>query len=392
MRLLGAIGCVALWLVCGSMHHVSCQMYDVDLTSTPEERVLSFPHRQIFMDFENSTMFGFKAHPCKRVEFPKENSIEGDNHVAIEWLQTDDCRYLGIGFPWAQYVGKNLKGIENIAAIQFHIRLETGSASKLPMFFALVDYAGKQANSKINLLNVEGQRLDDTWRKVVIPLSTFKAASKGVNLANIKELRIEFQREGFVHLDAIQIVPFQHEVKRLSPRGSVCQDLPIQLDSNKLWWGLESNTVQWMQPSDGTSLALNYNRNGIDKAWNAFGVALNDWETLDMSGLYSASALTFELQGQWAPMTVAIWSAYGAPRRIQQQLTEDHCLQTSEGVWRCALPIKGFEQFELFKWKAAREVRVTLTDDIQTQLSKFEWKEYRGHPGKPMRWLERQMR
>ena len=71
------------------------------------------------------------------------------------------------------------------------------------MFFSLVDYGGRQATSKINLLNVEGQRLDEEWRTAHIPLATFRAAAKGLNLENVKELRIEFQREGHVHLDAI---------------------------------------------------------------------------------------------------------------------------------------------------------------------------------------------
>ena len=134
---------------------------------------------------------------------------------------------------------KNLQSIEGIAAIQFHLRLDTGSVSKVPMLFSLVDYGGNQAYAKINLLNVEGQKLDDTWRKVHLPLLAFKAASKGVNLKNIKELRIEFQREGFVHLDAIQLVPFRHEAEVLASRGSVCQGFPIPLDSQN------SRGIEW---------------------------------------------------------------------------------------------------------------------------------------------------
>ena len=118
------------------------------------------------------------------------------------------------------------------------------------MFFALIDYAGRQATSKINLLDVEGQTFDDQWLKAHIPLSAFRAASRGLNLENIKELRIEFQRKGCVHLDGLRIVPFDHQEEKLSSRSrDVCESLPMDLDQSKLWWGIQeealSSAVSW---------------------------------------------------------------------------------------------------------------------------------------------------
>ena len=75
------------------------------------------------------------------------------------------------------------------------------------MFFALVDYAEKQCFSKINLLNISDGKIDQEWSKVIIPLSTFKFQKKGVNISNIKELRIQLQNKGDFHLDDIKIVP-----------------------------------------------------------------------------------------------------------------------------------------------------------------------------------------
>ena len=99
------------------------------------------------------------------------------------------------------------------------------------MFFSLIDYAGRQATSKINLLDVEGQTFDDQWRKAHIPLSAFRAASRGVNLENIKELRIEFQREGCVHLDGIRIVPFEHQGEKFSQKPGRMWGSPAGLGS-----------------------------------------------------------------------------------------------------------------------------------------------------------------
>ena len=393
MRMRLTLGLVAGFLLgCGTMQDLP--LYDLDLRPTAEERVSNYVHRDIYLDEANSIMFGHKAHPCKRVDVVREGSVEGADHVRVEWSQTDSCRYLGVGFPWGNYMGKNLRPLEKIAAIQCHIKLEQGTASKVPMFFSLIDYAGRQATSKINLLDVEGQTFDDQWRKAHIPLSAFRAASRGVNLENIKELRIEFQREGCVHLDGIRIVPFEHQGEKLSPRSQdVCGALPLDLGRSKLWWGIQENapfsSIFWSDSQGSPCLVLKHDKGGANKEWNAFGVALNGWEMLDMSEVYSHSALTFRLEGGWVPLGMSIWSGKGKPRRIQSILTPQHCLQLDEGIWSCALPIKSMPWHDEFDWTGTREVRVTLPDDTDVSLHNLAWEVYRGHPGKVERWLQR---
>jgi len=386
------LGMVCVWLTgCGSMQVTP--LYDLDLSPTPEERVSTYAYRDIYLDEVNSIMFGHKAHPCKQVDVVRKGSMEGADHLRVEWSQSDSCRYLGVGFPWANHVGKNLKALEKTAAIQFHIKLEQGTASKIPMFFALIDYAGRQATSKINLLDVEGQTFDDQWRKAHIPLSAFRAASRGLNLENIKELRIEFQREGCVHLDGLRIVPFDHQEEKLSSRSrDVCESLPMDLDQSKLWWGIQeealSSAVSWSDSHWPPFLVLNHDPDGKNKEWNAFGVALNGWEVLDMTAVHSHSALTFRLEGQWAPLGISIWSGKGKPRQIQTRLTGQHCLQMDEGVWSCAVPIKSMTRHEEFNWASTREVRVTMLRDTDIRLHDFAWEDYRGHPEKVERWLQ----
>ena len=387
---LGMVG--SLLLGCSGMQDMP--LYDLDLRLTAGERVFKYAHRDIYLDEANSLMFGHKAHPCKRVDVVREGSAEGSDHVRVEWFQSDNCRYLGVGFPWANHMGKNLKPLENIAAIQCHIKLEQGTASKIPMFFALIDYAGRQATSKINLLDVEGQTFDDQWRKAHIPLSAFRAAARGVNLENIKELRIEFQREGCVHLDGLRIVPFDHQVEKLASRSQdACGSLPLDLDRSKLWWGIQedvsSSSVFWSESHGHPFLVLNHDKGGKNKEWNAFGVALNGWEMLDMTEVHSHSALTFRLEGTWAPLGISIWSGKGKPRQIQSTLTNRHCVQMDEGVWSCALPIKSMPRHDEFNWAGTREVRLTMPDDTVIRLHDFAWEAYRGHPDKVERWLQR---
>ena len=100
MRTRWTLGLVA-WLLlgCGTMQDMP--LYDLDLRPTAEERVLNYVHRDIYLDEANSLMFGHKSHPCKRVDVVREGSAEGADHLRVEWSQTDSCRYLGVGFPWA---------------------------------------------------------------------------------------------------------------------------------------------------------------------------------------------------------------------------------------------------------------------------------------------------
>ena len=76
-----------------------------------------------------------------------------------------------------QLRGKNLRLIEDVAALQFlALRLRFGIQGS--HVFSLVDYGGKQANTKINLLNVDGKRIDDTWRVVHIHFRLFTLLRK----------------------------------------------------------------------------------------------------------------------------------------------------------------------------------------------------------------------
>jgi hypothetical protein len=165
----------------------------------------------------------------------------------------------------------------------------------------------------------------------------------------------------------------------------------MKLDETKLCWGIgKRNTVQWSGSQDIGALTLNYDNAGDDKEWNSFGMALNAWEPIDMSHVHSASALTFELQGEFAPLVFAIWSLTGAPRQIRKVLAKEDCVECEGKVWKCAVPIKSFAQYHRFNWRDSREVRVTMKDNIQAQIRDFQWQEYRGNPDKPKRWIERQ--
>ena len=72
----------------------------------------------------------------------------------LNGIKLAECNYLGMGFR--NYKSKKSGPILKDAAIELKIKVDSGSYTKIPVFFALVDYSGKTMMTKINYLGIEG--------------------------------------------------------------------------------------------------------------------------------------------------------------------------------------------------------------------------------------------
>ena len=185
---------------CGYMKEVS--IYEPSRSVSAFEQ---FHYKKLFTNSKENGLWGVKNNNCKQVSFSSNNSYIGDDHLHIKW-DASKCNYVGIGFKWGNYKGKNLTPILESTAIELRVRIDTGELSTVPMFFILVDYAGKQCRANINYLNLEEGKIDTQWRRIRIPLSAFNYKKRNVNMSNIKEMRLEFQRKGDLHIDNIIII------------------------------------------------------------------------------------------------------------------------------------------------------------------------------------------
>ena len=145
----------------------------------------AFEFKDIFSE-SNATGIWGKNNSCKEIYFDTTNNYVGNDHLHLIWSKTEDCKWLGFGFKWGNFQSKNLTPIIDNSAIQFRIRSDSGEFFKVPMLFALVDYSENQCFSKMSYLGFEDGIVDENWRKITIPLSTFKYKEKGVNISNIK--------------------------------------------------------------------------------------------------------------------------------------------------------------------------------------------------------------
>jgi hypothetical protein len=149
-----------------------------DLVEKKDDPFLNFPYKDIFTDSDYTGVYGMKAHPCKEIKFDTTNNFSGTDHLHLKWNKTKDCKWLGFGFKWGGFKSKDISTIYEKSAIEFMIRSSEGQFNTAPILFALVDYSEKQCFSKVNILSLEDGLIDQKWRKVTIPLPTFKYKKK----------------------------------------------------------------------------------------------------------------------------------------------------------------------------------------------------------------------
>ena len=376
----------------------SCNhLRDIELyqTISSVDQIEAFDFKEIFTDSKKTKLWGVKMNDCKEVVFDSSNNFEGEDHLYVKWDKNGKCKFIGIGFTWGGYKSKNLSPLINSAAIEMMIRIDEGEKTKLPMFFSLVDYSGKMCVSKINYLDIDGGVISQNWTKVRIPLQAFNYEKKGVNMSNIKELRIEFQQSGSVHIDDMKIVRHEHNyIKTDTNFKSSYNSFPIKIGiGSEYWWGVNSkystNFKFAPSSSSGQSESLIANVDlSIKNSWNNFGFAFDQWNHVDISEIYSTSALNFKIKSSTLPkLQIMIVSYKGEKRRIQRLIDESNYKEVEKGVYEVLIPIKSFDDYQLLDWKSLKEIRVTVKESSQFEIGEFQILEFRGNPKNPQKWI-----
>ncbi|MEC8611117.1 MAG: hypothetical protein VXY06_05135, partial [Bacteroidota bacterium] len=349
-----------------------------------------FPYKTLFTNSEENGIWGVKNNSCKEVSFETINNFTGNDHLRIKW-DASKCNYIALGLKWSNFKAKNLKPIIKSAAIELHVRIDSGTLSNLPMFFVLLDYGGKQCRANINYLDLEGGKIDTEWRRIRIPLQAFNYEKRGVNMGNIKELRLEFQRKGDLHIDNIVIVPHEHNYKKTKDIFKKAFDSqPIQLGVGKeYWWGINtkySSSLQFGDSFQNESVVVELDKSK-EVPWNTFGFSPYQWMHVDISSIFTSSALTFKLKASELPKIQVVLFAYtGKKRRLEKILNESHYIYKGNGMYQAYLPLKSLMGYGEFRWDALKEIRFKTLKGTQFEIGDFQLIEFRGNPKKPTEW------
>ena len=376
---------------CDSMKTVN--LYDS--YEKKEDPFLSFQYKDVFTDSDKSGVYGMKVHPCKEISFDTINNFSGSDHLHLKWNKTKDCKWLGFGFKWGNFKSKNLLPFFDSSAIEFMIRSSSGKFSSVPILFSLADYSGNQCFSKISILGMEDGIVDQKWRKVTIPLPTFKHEKKGVNISNIKDLKIQLMNKGDFHIDDIKVVPYKYlyKVNKKNFTKKINTYPVILGNEKKYWWGVNENYTSNFKFTTSTNfansnisfaLSVDFDSKKEDRKWNSFGFPLNKWELADLSEIYPSSVLSFKIVSENIPkMKINFISYIGKPKNISKIISEKNIFQINEKTFEILIPVKSIKNYDLINWSKMKEIRFKVLETSKFIIGDFNLVEYRKNPQKP---------
>lgn len=171
---------------------------------------------EIFSDHITSEIWFSPEAKCLSVETTSDVKRNGESSLHFKWDKiSQSCEWLGIGFGWDGWSGKDLKPVINDAAIEMWVRNKEGSRSGLPLAVCLEDYSGGQAWIGVSANAIVGKEINEEWTQVRLPFCEFEwNAVNGANPSNIKQLLIQFEADGDIYVDDIKVVKFNGSYRK----------------------------------------------------------------------------------------------------------------------------------------------------------------------------------
>lgn len=233
-------------------------LYEITTVNDSVPHIKNVYAVQIFKDYLTSEIWYTEDSSCIQVKNIFEGNILGEGALHIKWNKTSGgCDWIGLGIGWDGWTPKNLEDIYQNAAIQFMVRSPKGNQNGLPWAMALEDYSGGQAWTGVFANYIEGQKITENWTRVQIPLSAFDLTQFDADITSIKHLIIQFDSEGEIFLDELQIVPAQTIESKtihvpLTTTAAIIDGNfesafysaePFQLENGKVWLSIQEKTI-----------------------------------------------------------------------------------------------------------------------------------------------------
>ena len=118
-----------------------------------------------------------------------------------------------------------------------------------------------------------------------------------------------------------------------------------------------------------------------------FGFSPYCWKRVDISSIFSTSAIKFKIKADKIPKIQAfIFSYKGDKRRIQKILNDSNFISKENGIYEAYLPLKSFADFQEFRWDELKEIRFKILEEAYFEIGEFQLIEFRGNPKKPTQW------
>ena len=144
------------------------------------------------------------------MQLKNEQAAKGQNYLHLKWnKQAGGCPWLGMGFGWDGWSGKDPSMISNDCALTFQVKnfggkpLKSGLAGDL----GFEDFAGNQSFVGIFGKYVSGGAIGNDWVMMQIPLADILAQNPEIDATAIKQLIFTLESEGEIGIDEMIIQP-----------------------------------------------------------------------------------------------------------------------------------------------------------------------------------------
>ncbi|MEY4593644.1 MAG: hypothetical protein RIQ47_54 [Bacteroidota bacterium] len=184
-------------------------LYDI---ATPEAtgQIEGFKPVRIFSDDLGTEVWVSPEKHCVTMERVNTPTVEGTSSLHITWDKvTGGCKWIGVGFGWNDWLGKDMTGLEEVAAVQMKVRAVKGHFKNFPVAFAFEDYTGVQSFCGFRAEQASGEFTDASWTTVTIPLRDFPFQRNDADLSKVKQFMIQLEGDGDIYLDDIRLVRYQ---------------------------------------------------------------------------------------------------------------------------------------------------------------------------------------
>ena len=137
-----------------------------------------------------------------------------DKFLKLKWNKDyPGCDWVGFGFGWDFWSGKNMSGILDTAAIQLQVRSTGKDIGNLAWAMGFEDYSNGQAWIGFSKQFIEGGVITKNWTKVTIPLALFPFVQMDCDPSNIKQMLFQVFASDDLEINSIEVVPFVGKLK-----------------------------------------------------------------------------------------------------------------------------------------------------------------------------------
>ncbi|MFT5819247.1 MAG: hypothetical protein ACI8ZM_000470 [Crocinitomix sp.] len=137
------------------------------------------------------------------------------SYLNLTWNKDlDGCDWVGIGFGWDGWTGKDMGYVMDTLALELEVRSTGKPFTNIPWAFGIEDYSNQQAWLGYNKSFLQSANISKEWTKVQIPLSLFPFEENDVDVTNVKQLLIQVFAEGVIEIKRVRLVPFSKKLKK----------------------------------------------------------------------------------------------------------------------------------------------------------------------------------